>query len=257
MKKITLPLLSLTLLGLSSAANAVFEVEPNNTSSTANVLPINEVLTGSFNQKASVGYCNGSSSINCDNYRFTLPEARSDVAFHFRNTTDNSKTVYLYLYDSAMHSIFIPVKSVNPYTTSSVDFKQSLAAGTYFIRVSSSTPTTDSDYELSVQTKAPVIPGIVGSVGMPDLNEDGVKDIAILRILADMGSVVETRDGSTGEVINTFPLAEEEQALKPVSIIGFDDTNVGILLYDSAAKTHTQSILNAQTGEPVASFPIE
>ncbi|MFI3157590.1 MAG: hypothetical protein QX199_15690 [Methylococcaceae bacterium] len=249
MKKIALPLLSLALLGLSSAAHAVFEVEPNNSSSTANVLSINEVMTGAF--------VKGQCSSGYDYFRFNLPEARPDVAFHFRNTTDNSKTVNLSLYDSANRSISIPVKTVNPYTMTSVDFKQNLAAGTYIVRLYTCYPTTDSDYELSVSTKVPVIPGIVGSVGMPDLNEDGVKDIALLRVVAEMGSVIETRNGSTGEVISTFPLAEEEQALKPVSIIGFDDTNVGILLYDSVTKTHTQTILNAQTGDPVASFPIE
>lgn len=248
MKKITLPLLSLALLGIISTAHAGFETEPNDSSSYANVLPLNEVMTGTFTKGQRSSY---------DYYRFNLPEARPDVAFHFRNTTDNSKTVTLGLYDSAMRSIAIPTKSVDPFTTFSVDFKQNLAAGTYYVKVYSSYPTADNAYELSISTKVPVIPGIVGSVGMPDLNEDGVKDIAILRILAETGSVVETRDGSTGEVIGTFPLVEEEQTLKPVSIIGFDDTNVGILLYNSATKTHTQAILNAQTGEPVASFPIE
>jgi len=249
MKKIIAsPLLSFALLSYSLIANADFEVEPNNSSSTANILPINEVLTGSFIK----GFCTN----NYEYFRFSLPEARPDVTFHFRNITDNSKIVYLYLYDSAMKSIAIPVKSVNPYTTTSVDFKQNLAAGTYFIKLSSCTPTTDSDYELSVLTTPSVTPSIVGSVGMPDLNKNGKKDIAILRIWADASGVVEIRDGGTGEVINSINLPEG-QALKPISITGFNDNNIGVISYDGVTKINAQYIFNAQTGEQITSFPIE
>ena len=165
------------------------------------------------------------------------------------------RTVYLALYNSAMNPISIPTNSVNPFTTFSVDFKQNLAAGTYYVRIYSNQPSADNAYELSISTKVSVTPSIVGSVGMPDLNENGNKDIAILRILADTSGVVETRDGSTGELLNSIPL--EGESLKPISITGFDDMNVGVLVYDSITKMHTQSILNAKTGELVVSFPIE
>jgi len=241
-------LLIASLLTVSSIANAGYEVEPNDRTSESTALTVNEPMEGTF-----PSYRNST-----DYYRFTLTEPRTDVTFRYHNKVGNSATyTYLYLYDGAMKSIIY--KKINAFDTSELSFMQSLTAGVYYVKVySSSTPKADVNYELSVITKVSVPPSIVGSVGMPDLNEDGKKDTAILRIKSDASAVVETRDGATGDVINTAEVLNGEQpALKPISIADLGENLVSVIVNNSLEKTNTQYIIDVVSGETVNTFPLD
>ena len=240
-------LLSASFLSVSSIANAGYEVEPNNDKTNANVIAVNEPMQGTLpNYKLSSDY-----------FRFNLTEARTDVTFKFKQISENSSYAIVYLYNSSGSTV--TYKKINAFDTNELSFIQSLTAGIYYVRIySSSTPKADVDYELSVITKVSVPPAIIGSVGMPDLNEDGQKDTAILRIKSDASAVVETRDSATGDVINTAEVLNGEQpALKPVSIADLGENLVSVIVNNSLEKTNTQYIVDVVSGETVNTFPLD
>lgn len=246
-KTISSVLLAMSLFAVSSIANAGFEVEPNDRTSDSTALPVNEVFEGTF-----PNYRN-----TADYYRFTLTESRTDVTFRFRNKVGNSTYTNVYLRDSAGKTI--TYKKIDAFNTTELSFTQSLGAGVfYLLAYSYSTPKADVNYELSVSTKVSVTPSIVGSVGMPDLNEDGKKDVAILRIQADTAAVVETRDGANGELMNSATVLDGEQpALKPISIAELGDNLVSVVVNNTLEKTYSQYIIDVVSGETVNTFPLD
>jgi hypothetical protein len=107
------------------------------------------------------------------------------------------------------------------------------------------------------------IPSVVGSVSLPDLNGNGYKDVAILRILADASTVVDTIDSFTGIQLNRVSYVTDSRVAQPISIIGFDDVDgngtpdIGVLVYQKSKNQHTQYIRNAVTGALVKSFVVK
>ncbi len=240
-------LLSATLLGVPLTVNAGVESEPNDSRSQSNTLSVNDVLDGTFTIDSNGRH---------DYYHFTLTESSTNVTVSFRNKVGNSSVSYFYLIDGTGRQL--RHGTINAFDTTVSSFTQSLGAGVFYIYCYSAyAPNVEPiNYTLSVSAKVSVTPSIVGSVGLVDLNKNTKKDLAILRILADASSQIEIRDGSTGDVINIIPLPDG-LSLKPVSIAGFNDINVAVIIYDGLTQTNTQYIFNAKSGVQVASFPLD
>jgi len=252
-KTIRLPLLFAVLLGIASVANAGFEAEPNNSIATATQMKLNEVFTGSFD---------GATSISPDIYKLTLTKP-SEIVFHFRNTILPGTNVSFYILGSPAGS------QVIYYGTAGNDlldhsFPVNLVAGEFYIQVAAAYST--GTYELSAQSPLAVskpitIPSIISSTNMPDLNGNGYKDMAVLRILADARAVVDTLDGFTGTLLKRVVYITDSRLIQPISLISFDlesngSPDIGVLGYNSTTGKHGQYIRNALTGALVKSFII-
>lgn len=143
-------------------------------------------------------------------------------------------------------------------------FKVNLVAGIYYIKIKAGF-TIDS-YELSAQSPLSVprpitIPSVVGSANMPDLNRNGYKDIAVLRILANANAVVDTIDGLTGKRLKRVVYISDSRLIQPISLISFDldgngSPDIGVLGYNSTTGKHAQYVRNALTGALIKSFII-
>jgi hypothetical protein len=256
MKKfIVLPLLLLALLGISATANAGFEFEPNDGSTTATPLKLNEVFTGNFDNSYGAS----------DYYKLTLTKP-SEITLHFKNTMQNSPSVSFGVWNSTVTAALLS-QSIAASDTSDNILRINLAAGIFYIRIYQ-LDSSNKTYELSAQSPLGVsrpitIPSVVGSVSLPDLNGNGYKDVAILRILADASTVVDTIDSFTGIQLNRVSYVTDSRVAQPISIIGFDDVDgngtpdIGVLVYQKSKNQHTQYIRNAVTGALVKSFVVK
>jgi len=254
-----LHLLSLALLGISSVASAGFEVEPNNKSTSATPMVLNETFKGNLEKGSYVE----------DYYKFTLTEP-AEITFHFKNTSDNPVKTEFTLFDSSVRSIF--KDSIDPSDTNDNSIPYNLGAGTFFVKVwSNYSRKTNSSYELSAKTVVSETSdvttpakkfGIIGTAALPDLNQNGNKDIAVL-FATENGSYIKTIDTKTGEQIKEITYLPEDVKLQPISITGFDDIDgnknpaVVVLTYDEKEKTNTQFIVDVVKGEKIGSFAVE
>jgi hypothetical protein len=246
-----LPLLFAVLLGIASVANAGFEAEPNNTTATATPMKLNEVFTASFDNTSTDDY-----------YKIVLTKP-TEIVFNFRlQPTANSDLIRFTILDLLGATIFSDYRYYHGSDAS--NFKVNLVAGTFYVKIDYLY--NNDGYELSAQSPLAVskpitIPSVISSVNMPDLNSNGYKDMAVLRILADARAVVDTLDGFTGALIKRVVYITDSRLIQPISLISFDlDGNgapdIGVLGYNSTTGKHAQYIRNALTGVLVKSFVI-
>ncbi len=250
-KFIGLHLLFTALLGFTSVANAGFEAEPNDSLATASPMKLNEVYTGSFDN----------SNPSYDYYKLSLTKP-TEIVFHFRNTMSDSSSVYFYVLNNLGEQVFFASSIGSDLLDHS--FRVNLVAGVFYTRVRSDF--TNKSYELSalspISVPRPItMPSVVDSVNLPDLNSNGYKDMAVLRILADTRAVVDTIDGFTGALLKRIVYISDSRLVQPISIISFDlDNNgspdIGVLGYNSTTGKHAQYVRNALTGQLVKAFVI-
>jgi hypothetical protein len=253
MKKIIgLHVVLAALLGFASFANAGFEAEPNNTLATATPMRLNEVYTGNFE----------SVYLHQDDYfKFTLTKS-TEIVFHYRNITPTGNYPGLFeVLDNLGTTRYMQGSS-----TDLVDHvaRVNLAAGIFYVHINTYFGT--NSYEFSAQSPLSVprpitIPSVISSVNMPDLNRNGYKDMAVLRILANANAVVDTIDGLTGKLLKRVVYITDSRLIQPISLISFDlesngSPDIGVLGYNSTTGKHAQYFRNALTGALIKSFII-
>ncbi|MEQ1546596.1 hypothetical protein [Methyloglobulus sp.] len=144
------------------------------------------------------------------------------------------------------------------------NYKVNLVAGTFYVKIG--TGYGNDGYELSAQSPLAVskpitVPSVIGSTNLPDLNRNGYKDMAVLRILANANAVVDTIDGFTGKLLKRVVYISDSRLIQPISLISFDldgngSPDIGVLGYNSTTGKHAQYVRNALTGALIKSFII-